>query len=62
MYFERESIRVCMHEWGRSRKRERGRESQASSMLSGQSLMRNSISQTMRSGPELRSRVGCLRD
>ena len=55
--FLREKKRV--HKWGMDR--ERGeRESQVGSALSAQSLMWGSNSQTMRSQPEPKPRVGCL--
>ena len=52
--------RACMHKWARGRERERKRENTTGSTLSVQSLMQGCISQTMRSWPELKPRVGCL--
>ena len=58
IYFERE--RPCMSEQVGEGQRERERESQAGSVLSVQSLTWGLIPQTMRSRPELKSRVRCL--
>ena len=56
--FERERGREKVMEGQRERVRER--ESQAGSAVSAQSLMRGLNSQTVRSWPKLKSRVGCL--
>ena len=56
---DREKERVCMHVSRGGTQREK---SQAGFALSAQSLMCGSIPQTMRSWPELKSRVRCLTD
>ena len=60
LYFERESERTCT--WGRGKERGRERASKTGCTLSAQSLMWGSISWTLRSWPELKSRVGRLTD
>ena len=56
-------MRETETEWvGRGRERGKDRESQAGSALSAQSLMWGLNSQTTRSWPEVKSRVGCLTD
>ena len=68
VYFERLHMHAHTHKqgaWGetereRQRDRERQRESQAGSVLSARSLMWALIPLTMRSWPELKSRVGHL--
>ena len=58
IYFETETVRVGEGQ----REREGDREPQASSALPGQSLMRASDSQIVRSRPELKPRIGRLTD
>ena len=60
IYFERE--RKHTRTRGSEGQREGERESQAGSTLSAQSPTQGSISQTMRSWPKPKSRVGCLTD
>ena len=55
----RESVHACTRTWRGGAERER-RESQAGSVLPAQSLLQGSVSQTMRSWPELKSKVGRL--
>ena len=57
---ERERERVHMHAHREGAEKEGEREFQAGSVLSAQSLTQGWNSQTMRSWPELKSRVECL--
>ena len=58
--FEREREREREHKGGKGRESKEERESQADSALSAHSPVWGSISGTLRSRPELKSRVGCL--